>query len=69
MCRLAQGNTADNLKRETFEGCDFWGMIRQQLYPTQSQVMKDLRAHAIIPHQSITRFQTRLSLADILLLH
>ena len=42
MRRLAQGHISDYLKRESFESCNFWGMIRQQLYPTQTKIMEDL---------------------------
>src|SRR2546430_11692772 len=66
---LAQGNIADNLQRETLERCYFGGMVRQQLYTTQPQVMKDLRAHTIVAVYSVARFQARFTLADVLFLH
>ena len=45
---LAQGHIADNLERETFKSCDFGGMVRQQLYTTEAQVMKYLGADSVI---------------------
>ena len=62
---LAQGHVANNLQRETFQSCNFGGMVRQQLYTTQAQVMKYLRANAVIAIHAVTRFQTRLALAEL----
>src|SRR2546425_1871322 len=66
---LPKWHIADHLKRETFKSSYFGGMVRQQLYTTQSQVMKDLCAHSVVAIHSITCFKARFTFANVLLLH
>ena len=60
---LARWHAADNLKLETFKGCDFGGMVRQQLYTTEPQVMKYLSANSVIAVHSVSRFKARFAFA------
>src|SRR5882724_2159259 len=69
MRRLAEGDVANNFERKTFQSCYFWGVIRQQLYTTQAQVMKYLRSDAVVSVRAITGFQTCLTLVNIAFLH
>src|SRR6266550_5812336 len=66
---LAQGDVANNFERESFQSCYFWGMVRQQLYTTQAQVMKYLCSDAVISIGAIARLQTRFALANVAFLH
>src|SRR6266404_1354417 len=69
MRRLTQGDVVNHFERKPFQSCYFWGMIRQQLYTTQAQVMKYLRSDSVISIRAITRLQTRFTLADVTFLH
>src|SRR6266850_3063647 len=69
MCGLAKGNIAYHLKSETFKSSYFGGMVRQQLYTTQPQVMKNLRAHSVVAIYSVTGFETRFAFTDVFFLH
>ena len=69
MRRLAQRHAAYNLKLETFKGCDFGGVVRQQLYTTEPKVMKYLSANSVIPVRSVTCFKARFALAYSFFLH
>src|SRR6185295_14803885 len=66
---LAQRHAAHNLKLETFKGCDFGGMVRQQLYTTEPKVMKYLSANSVIPVRSVSCFKASFALAYRFLLH
>src|ERR1700704_6932028 len=66
---LAQGNIAHNLEGETFKSSDLGGMVRQQLYTTESQVMKYLRAHSVVSIDSVSRFEARFPLGYGFFLH
>jgi len=66
---LAQRHIAHNLECEPFKSCDFGGMVRQQLYTTESQVMKYLRAHSVVAIYSVTGFETRFAFTDVFFLH
>jgi len=66
---LAQWHAAHNLKLETFKGCDFGGMVRQQLYTTEPQVMKYLSANSVISVRSVACFEACLALTYIFVLH
>ena len=69
MRRLAQWHAAHNLKLETFKGCDFGGMVRQQLYTTEPQVMKYLSANSVIAVRSVSCLKARFALAYRFFLH
>ena len=55
---LPERHAAYDLKLKTFQRCDFGGMIRQQLYTTQAQVMKYLRADSVIAVYAVAGHET-----------
>ena len=66
---LAQRHVAHDFQLETFKGRDFGGVVRQQLYTTEPQVMKYLGPDSVITIRAITGFQARFALADRFFLH
>src|SRR6185295_2000988 len=66
---LAQWHAAHNLKLETFKGCDFGGMVRQQLYTTEPEVMKYLSANSVIAVRSVSSFKAGFAFGYRFFLH